>query len=56
MPGDPLDAAGLRALVPDVRDRDVYLCGPFRLMESVRASLTALGVPASQVHLERFAF
>ena len=56
MPGNPLDVAGLRALVPDVRDRDVYLCGPFRLMESVRASLKALAVPASQVHLERFAY
>jgi hypothetical protein len=56
MPGDPLDVAGPRALVPDVRDRDVYLCGPFRLMESVRASLKALAVSASQVHLERFAY
>jgi predicted ferric reductase len=56
MPGDPLDAAGLRALVPDVEQRDVYLCGPVPLMESVRASLKILAVPASQVHLERFAF
>ena len=56
MPRDPLDAAGLRALVPDVRNRDVYLCGPFRLMESVRSSLKALAVPTSQVHLERFAY
>jgi len=56
MPGDPLDAAGLRALVPDVEQRDVYLCGPVPLMESVCASLKILAVPASQVHLERFAF
>jgi predicted ferric reductase len=56
MPRDPLDAAGLRALVPDVRDRDVYICGPLPLMESVRASLKALAVPRSQIHLERFAF
>jgi predicted ferric reductase len=56
MPRDPLDAAGLGALVPDVRNRDVYLCGPVPLMESVQASLSALAVPASQVHLERFAY
>jgi ferredoxin-NADP reductase len=56
MPRDPLDATGLRALVPDVRDRDVYICGPLPLMESVRASLKALAVPRSQIHLERFAF
>jgi ferredoxin-NADP reductase len=56
MPRDPLDAAGLRALVPDVRNRDVYICGTLPLMESVRASLKALAVPRSQIHLERFAF
>lgn len=56
MPSDPLDAAGLRALVTDVRDRDVYICGPLPLMESVRTSLRELAVPGSQIHLERFAF
>ena len=47
--------AKLRPLT-SVRNRDVYLCGPTPLMESVRASLKALAVPASQVHLERFAY
>ena len=56
VPADPLDAASLRVLVPDVRDRDVYVCGPLRLMESVQATLRALAVPASQIHLERFAY
>jgi predicted ferric reductase len=56
MPDDPLDAAGIGNLVPDVRERDVYICGPLRLMESVRTSLNELAVPASQIHLERFAY
>ena len=56
MPGDPLDLASLQRLVPDVRERDVYLCGPVPMMDSVRRSLRALRVPAAQVHWERFAF
>lgn len=56
MPGDPLDAASLGRLVPDVRERDVFLCGPEPMMAAVRRSLGSLRVPAAQVHFERFAF
>ncbi|HYN48238.1 MAG TPA: ferric reductase-like transmembrane domain-containing protein [Candidatus Nanopelagicales bacterium] len=51
---DPLGPDRLAALVPDVRDRDVYLCGPLSLMDAAERSLRRLGVPASQIHLERF--
>jgi len=27
MPSDPLDPRALRRLVPDVYDRDIYVCG-----------------------------
>jgi predicted ferric reductase len=54
MPGDPLAPAALLALVPDVRDRDVFVCGPLQMMDVARRSLVALGVPSAQVHLERF--
>ena len=56
MPGDPLDAASLGRLVPDVRERDVFLCGPDSMMDAVRRSLRSLRVPDAQVHFERFAF
>ena len=56
MPNDPLDSRSLRRLVPDVHQRDVFVCGPVPMMDAVRRSLTALRVPASQVHWERFAF
>lgn len=56
LPGDPLAADGLAALVPDVRQRDVYLCGPVEMMDAVRRSLGLLGVPAAQIHAERFAY
>lgn len=56
LPVDPLVAASLGRLVPDVRERDVFICGPVPMMDAVRRSLHALRVPSSQVHWERFAY
>jgi len=56
LPADPLDAHSLGALVPDVHDRDVYLCGPISMMDAVRRSLRSLDVPSRQIHWERFAY
>jgi predicted ferric reductase len=54
--GDPLKANALERLVPDVRDRDVYLCGPVPMMQGVEDSLRSLGLPRRQIHAERFAY
>jgi ferredoxin-NADP reductase len=51
-----LTAAGLRRLVPDLAERDVYMCGPPGLSDAVRAALRAAGLPAEQLHEERFSF
>jgi ferredoxin-NADP reductase len=56
MPRDPLAGASLAALVPDIRQRDVYLCGPVAMMDRVERTLGRLGVPSGQVHAERFAY
>ncbi len=53
---DPLGPTGLQALVPDVRQRDVYICGPVSMMRHVEASLRTLGLPPRQIHAERFAY
>ena len=50
----PFEPANLRALVPDVADRDVFVCGPPAMTEAVLRSLRRLGVPRRQVHAERF--
>jgi predicted ferric reductase len=50
-----LSPASLRALVPDIAERDVYVCGPPAMMERVAASLAELRVPEDQIHSERFA-
>jgi predicted ferric reductase len=51
-----LDADALRELVPDVRHRDVYLCGPDALARHLAAELERAGVPARRIHFESFTF
>jgi predicted ferric reductase len=48
------DAAALRQLVPTVAAQDVFVCGPDPWMEAVRQAAADAGVPAAQIHLERF--
>lgn len=52
----PLDSHAIARLVPDVRLRDVFICGPDQLNDAVRRNLRALQVPDSQIHAERFAY
>lgn len=56
MPSDPFEPRHLKSLVPDVRRRDVYLCGSVSMMERVERSLRSLGVPAARIHTERFSY
>ena len=51
---DPLAADRLRALVPDIAEQDVYVCGPNGMMDAVEAELRTLGLPRSRLHAERF--
>jgi predicted ferric reductase len=50
-----LSSEHLRELVPDIADGDVYVCGPAQMMSTTEQSLRGAGVPASQIHSERFA-
>ncbi|MFO7251836.1 MAG: ferredoxin reductase family protein [Actinomycetes bacterium] len=54
-PNLPFAPRNLRSLVPDIAERDVYVCGPPAMTEAVLASLRELGVPRRQIHAERFA-
>lgn len=47
-------AKELVSLVPDVRERDVFMCGPDGLVAGWRTSLSRLGVPKAQLHSESF--
>ncbi|HEX4252957.1 MAG TPA: ferredoxin reductase family protein [Pseudonocardia sp.] len=50
------DAEHLRRLVPDVAERDVFLCGPSPWMAAVRTAALEAGVPATRLHAEDFAW
>jgi predicted ferric reductase len=54
--GDPLGARALEMLVPDLLERDVYLCGPVPMMERVEGTLRDLGLSEGQIHAEKFAY
>jgi ferredoxin-NADP reductase len=51
-----LDAAALGELVPDVAERDVYICGPGGFSTAVEHAARAAGTPRAHVHHEAFAF
>lgn len=48
------ELAALRRWVPDVADRDVFLCGPGAWTDGVERLLAEAGVPADHVHTESF--
>ncbi|TXS19800.1 MULTISPECIES: ferric reductase-like transmembrane domain-containing protein [unclassified Streptomyces] len=51
---DKLAPGELKRMVPDIADRDVFLCGPPPMMNAVLGTLEDLGVPRQQIHFERF--
>lgn len=53
---DQLGVHALQTLVPDIADRDVYVCGPPAMVDAVRRRLHTLRVPRDRVHFERFAY
>jgi predicted ferric reductase len=53
---DPLATPALTATVPDLRDHDVYICGPEPMTASVTRALRAARVPRRRIHAESFEF
>ncbi|HZD97609.1 MAG TPA: ferredoxin reductase family protein, partial [Micromonosporaceae bacterium] len=53
-PAHVFTPAGLLELVADIRDRDVYVCGPQGLGDLVVRTLAELDVPARQIHVDQF--
>lgn len=50
-----LSGPHLTELIPDLRARDVFVCGPPPMMRRTIASLHEVGVPRTHIHSERFA-
>lgn len=49
-----IDVARIERLVPDYKERDIYLCGPPRMVEPLIQNLTGRGVTPERLHYERF--
>ncbi len=52
---DLLSPGHLRELVPDLAERQVYLCGPPAMVAVIRSNLRRAGVARRRLHVERFA-
>jgi ferredoxin-NADP reductase len=48
------DAEALRRWIPDIAERDVYVCGPEHWTDLVKRTLDEAGLPSDQFHLETF--
>ncbi|MGF7235362.1 MAG: ferredoxin reductase family protein [Frankia sp.] len=51
---DPLSADQLSAAVPDLTQRDIFICGPSGMTLAVLDALRRLGVRRDQIHTEDF--
>lgn len=49
-----IDAERIGRLVPDVAEREVYVCGPIPMIEAVVSAVKTLGVPGARIHFEKF--
>jgi ferredoxin-NADP reductase len=52
---DLLSSAHLKELVPDIAERDVFLCGPPAMTEALEHNVRGAHVPRRHIHTERFA-
>ena len=52
--GDPFHPRELQRLVPDIRQRHIYLCGPASMESAVERSARKLKVPSGNIHVEAF--
>ena len=50
------DAQALGQLVPDVAERDIFLCGAPTWMDAARRAALDCGVPSDHIHLELFEY
>jgi ferredoxin-NADP reductase len=53
---DPLSPDALRDLVPDLGERDAYVCGPPGMIATASTALAAAGVARRRIHAESFEF
>jgi ferredoxin-NADP reductase len=53
---DPLSTAALSRNITDLREHDVFVCGPAGMTAAVVRALRGAKVPRRQIHSESFEF
>ena len=53
---DLLSVPALQRNVPDIAERECFVCGPPGLIDAIKRRLQILGVPPHHIHYERFEF
>jgi predicted ferric reductase len=51
-----IDSDKITRLVPDYQSREIFLCGPPLMMESVNNNLKSIGFSQEYIHYEKFSF
>lgn len=49
-----IDEEKIERIVPDLREREVYLCGPVQMIDGITTLLLKKGVRQENIHYERF--
>lgn len=45
----------LHELMPDIEEREIYVCGPPRMADFIEGNVRNAGVPSRYIHIDRFA-
>jgi predicted ferric reductase len=53
---DARHSVSLATIVPDIRDADLFVCGPRRWTDLVIEDATRIGIPKFRIHNERFSW
>ncbi len=51
-----MSAEHLREIIPDISNREIYVCGPPAMSNAVETNVRRAGVPRKYIHSENFAF
>jgi predicted ferric reductase len=51
-----IDIEKINNLCPDFTERDIYICGPGKMIRSIVESLRNKNVPLEQIHFEKFSY
>jgi ferredoxin-NADP reductase len=49
-----IDNDHILKLSPDFKEREIYICGPIIMINTLRKNLREIGIPNSSIHLEKF--